>query len=50
MQRRLLRPALAVLGHAGAQASRHPYALQYQPACEGRRRHVPRPLRDRAQR
>ena len=44
-QGRLLRPAVAVLGHAGAQASRHPHALQHQPARDGRRRHLPRPLR-----
>ena len=48
VQGRLLRPALAVLGHAGAQASRHPHALQYQPACDGWWRHVPRALRRRA--
>ena len=47
-QGRLLRPAVAVLGHAGAQASRHAHALQHQPARHGRRRHVPRPLRRRA--
>ena len=47
-RRRLLRPAVAVLGHAGAAASRHPHALQHQPARHGRRRHVPRPLRRRA--
>ena len=50
LQGRLLRPAVAVLGHAGAQASRHPHALQHQPACHGRRRHVPRPLRRGARR
>ena len=44
-QGRLLRPAMAVLGHAGAQASRHPHALQHQPSCHGRRRHVPRAVR-----
>ena len=47
-RRRLLRPAVAVLGHAGAAASRHAHALQHQPARHGRRRHVPRPLRRRA--
>ena len=44
-RRRLLRPAVAVLGHAGDPASRHAHALQHQPARHGRRRHVPRPLR-----
>ena len=47
-RRRLLRPAVAVLGHAGIAASRHATALQHQPARHGRRRHVPRPLRRRA--
>ena len=47
-QGRLLRPAVAVLGHAGDQASRHPHALQPPPARHGRRRHLPRPLRRRA--
>ena len=47
-RRRLLRPAVAVLGHAGAQASRHAHPLQHQPARDGRRRHVPRALRRRA--
>ena len=47
-QGRLLRPAVAVLGHAGIQASRHAAALQHQPVDQGRRRHVPRPLRRRA--
>ena len=47
-RRRLLRPAVAVLGHAGAPASRHAHALQHQPARHGWRRHVPRPLRRRA--
>ncbi len=45
VQGRLLRPAVAVLGHAGAQASGHPHALQHQPARHGRWRHLPRPLR-----
>ena len=36
-----LRPAVAVLGHAGIQASRHARALQHRPAGEGRRRYVP---------
>jgi len=40
-QGRLLRPAVAVLGHAGAQTPGHAYALQHQPACDGRRRHLP---------
>ena len=44
-RRRLLRPAVAVLGHAGAQASRHAHALQHQPARDGWWRHIPRPLR-----
>ena len=44
-QGRLLRPAVAVLGHARAQASGHAHALQHQPARHGRRRHLPRPLR-----
>ena len=48
-RRRLLRPALAVLGHAGDPPSRHAHPLQHQPAREGRRRHLPRPLRHRAQ-
>ena len=47
-QGRLLRPAVAVLGHAGVQASRHAAALQHQSFDQGRRRHVPRPLRRRA--
>ena len=47
-QGRLLRPALAVLGNAGIQASGHAAALQHQPLDQGRRRHVPRPLRHRA--
>ena len=47
-RRRLLRPAVAVLGHAGDPASRHAHALQHQPARQGRRRHLPRPLRRRA--
>ena len=47
-RRRLLRPAVAVLGHAGTAASRHPPALQHQPARHGRRRYVPRPLWRRA--
>ena len=41
-QGRLLRPAVAVLGHAGVQASGHAAALQHQPVDQGRRRHVPR--------
>ena len=49
-RRRLLRPALAVLGQAGDPPSRHAHPLQHQPAREGRRRHLPRPLRRRAQR
>ena len=32
------------------QASRHAHPLQHQPACEGGRRHLPRPLRRGAQR
>ena len=50
VQGRLLRPAVAVLGNAGAQASRHPHALQHQPARHGRWRHLPRPLRRGARR
>ena len=46
-RRRLLRPAVAVLGQAGNPASRHAPALQHPSACEGWRRHVPRPLRHR---
>ena len=46
-RRRLLRPAVAVLGHAGDQASGHAHALQHQPSCQGRRRHVPRAVRRR---
>ena len=42
-RRRLLRPALAVLGQAGDPASRHAHPLQHQPAREGRRRHVSGP-------
>ncbi len=42
---RLLRAAVAVLGHAGAQAPRNADPLQHQPFGEGRRRHVPSPLR-----
>ena len=49
-QGRLLRPAVAVLGHAGAQAPGHPHPLQHQPARDGRWRHVPRPLRRGARR
>ena len=49
-QGRLLRPAVAVLGHAGGQASRHATALQHQSARHGRRRHLPRALRRRARR
>ena len=47
-RRRLLRPAMAVLGHAGDATSRHPPALQHQPARLGRRRYVPRAFRRRA--
>ena len=50
VQGRLLRPALAVLGHARAQASGHAHALQHQSARHGRRRHLPCPLRGRARR
>ncbi len=46
-RRRLLRPAVAVLGHAGDPASRYASALQHQPSREGRRRHVPGPFRRR---
>ncbi len=46
-RRRLLRPAVAVLGHAADQASRDAHALQHQPARQGRRRHLPRALRRR---
>ena len=48
-QGRLLRIAVAVLGHPGAQASRHPHALQHRPeswTAAGR----PRAVRCRAQR
>ena len=47
---RVLRPALALLGHAGDEAPRHPHPLQHRPAREGGRRHLPRPLRRGAQR
>ena len=49
-RRRLLRSAVAVLGNAGIQASRHARALQHQSAGEGRRRHLPRALRRGARR
>ena len=49
-QGRLLRPAVAVLGHPGTAPSRHPHALQHQSARQGRRRHVPRAVRRRARR
>ncbi len=48
VQRRLLRAALAVLGQAGIEASRHAAPLQHEPSGDGGRRHVPRPLRGRA--
>ena len=44
-RRRLLRPALAVLGHPRTEASRNAAALQYQFVHHGRRRHLPRPFR-----
>ena len=47
-ERRLLRSALAVLGHPGIQASGHAAALQHQPLDQGRRRHVPATLRSGA--
>ena len=50
VQGRLLRPAVAMLGNAGAQAPRHPHALQHQSARHGRRQHLPRPLRCGARR
>ena len=46
-QGRLLRPAVAVLGLAGGQASGNAAALQHQPRRHGRRRLLPRPLRRR---
>ena len=49
-RRRRLRPAVAVLGNAGIQASRHASALQHQSAGEGRRRYVPRAFRRGARR
>ena len=47
-QGRLLRPAVAMLGLAGGQASGYAVALQYEPRRDGRRRRVPCPLRRRA--
>ncbi|MEY9763262.1 anaerobic selenocysteine-containing dehydrogenase [Bradyrhizobium ottawaense] len=47
-RRRLLRPALAVLGLAGGETSRLAAALQQQFACHGRRRRFPPTLRHRA--
>ena len=47
-QGRLLRPAVAVLGLAGGQASGYAVALQHEPRRNGRRRRVPCPLRRRA--
>ena len=47
---RLLWPALALLGHAGDEAPRHPHPLRHHAAREGGRRHLPRPLRRRTQR
>ena len=49
-RRRLLRSAVAVLGHAGIQASGQSHSLQHDASREGRRRHVPGALRRRAQR
>ena len=46
-QGRLLRPALAVLGLAGGQASGNAAALQHQPLRDGWRRCIPCPLRRR---
>ena len=42
--------AVAVLGNAGVQASRHADPLQHQSVGEGGRRHVPRPVRRRTHR
>src|SRR6185312_13631854 len=47
-RRRLLRPAVAVLGRARGQASGHAAALCAVPLGDGRRRHVPPALRSRA--
>ena len=47
-QGRLLRPAVAMLGLAGGQASGYAVALQYEPRRDGWRRRVPCPLRHRA--
>jgi len=44
-RRRLLRAAVAVLGHAGAASSRLGHSLQYRVAREGRRQHVPGTVR-----
>ena len=49
-RRRLLRSAVAVLGHAGDEASRHADPLRHLQAGGGRRSYLPRPLRRRAQR
>jgi formate dehydrogenase major subunit len=49
-RRRVLWPALAMLGNASIQAPRNADPLQHQPAGEGRRRHVPRPVWRRARR
>ena len=49
-RRRSLRPAVAVLGNPGIQASRLARALQHQSAGEGRRRYVPGAFRRRARR
>src|SRR4029434_1286738 len=50
MQGRYLRLALALLGHAEIQASRHPGTLQHEPAGEGRWWDVPSALWHRTQR
>jgi hypothetical protein len=44
-RRRFLRPALALLGHAGTAPPRHAHPLQHQPEPEGRRRRLPPALR-----
>ena len=49
-RRRLLRSAVAVLGHRRDEASRHADALRHLQVGGGGRSHLPRPLRRRAQR
>ncbi len=46
-RRRLLRPAVAVLRHAGAEAPGLAEPVRHQPARDGRRRQLPRQLRRR---